>query len=146
MWMPSILCPFVYLCRERFSILYSRHPEDKQNNILVHALLFECGEEWGLIKPGAANFNNARHLTSTITISSDELIQDSSLLASQPQQDVNLWPHVTVSRGTATFLHSFILDPVPPRHHQARLLMQMGPTEDWQSTCFPCCCGFVELA
>lgn len=65
---------------------------------------------------------------------------NSSLLASRPKQDVKLWPHVSVSQGTATALHGFILDPVPPHDHQAKLLMKMGHSEG-QSTYFSCCCG-----
>lgn len=39
---------------------------------------------------------NAGHLPSAITVSSEELIQASSLLASWPKQKVHLWPHLSV--------------------------------------------------
>lgn len=47
----------------------------------MHALQLEVGEEQGLIKPSSTDLT-CRHLTPTLTISSEELTQDSSLLTS----------------------------------------------------------------
>ena len=60
-------------------------PVGQTQNKHMHALQLEAGDEQALIKPSSTDLT-CRHLTPTLTISSEELTQDSSLLTSWPKQ------------------------------------------------------------